>query len=235
MIKICYFVEGQTERIFLERLLKEYLGYINITIDTYKLSGTNLREIRATQCISDSKYYIQIFDVEGDGNVAGAMRDRCEKMLQKGFSRLFGLRDVHPKRKSDIPRLYENFHNIIDNVVCSNKCTLLLSVMQIEAWFLSDKNVFKSLDHSLTSTYIKQKTQIDLDSINPENYYKPATCINKIFGIIGSKYKKNESQIHRIVHNLDYEYLALSDESLNKIPSFKNLLEELNKALNLDE
>ena len=234
MLKLCIFVEGQTERIFLEKFFSEYLGHHNLSIDSYKLFGNKLRQIRGKDKKYRTLYYIQIFDAGNDVKVMSALKERCENLTNQGFKYLFALRDVYPNKRTNIPQIKSTFYELFKNSVCDGKAKLILAIMEIEAWFIADYKVFSRIDSTLSPDVIFENIGIELYRINPESLPHPSVTINKIFGIVGKNYKKHEDQAYNIVYNLDYEFLICSNEVLNKVTSLVYLIKCINDFLLID-
>ena len=67
---------------------------------------------------------------------------------------------------------------------------------------------------------------------NPESYRHPSEIINKIYKLIGMKYKKKEKQTFNIVNNIDFEFLC-SDEIIEKMTSWKYFLDCIDEGIQL--
>jgi predicted ATP-dependent endonuclease of OLD family len=50
MTKVAMFVEGQTEQIFLSKILQELIGNHGLTIDNYKFIGGSRMPRKPSQC-----------------------------------------------------------------------------------------------------------------------------------------------------------------------------------------
>lgn len=87
MKKLAVFVEGQTEQIFVERLLLEIAGKKNIHIDRYEATGRQGKRrfirLEATNQSSGAKYYAQVIDSRGESNVKSDVRDRYQGLVVK--------------------------------------------------------------------------------------------------------------------------------------------------------
>jgi len=233
MIKIGIFVEGQTERIFVVEFLKEYLGgehkFSRLEI---KLKNKNTTTFITERKFSQSRFYFLIFDTSGDGNVLPALYERSENMIKKNnFHFLLALQDLYPKPRNSKSKILNNFLKSIDRFDFKEKLRFILAIMEIEAWFLADYNLFKKLYNIISFEYIYEKLNIDLKNNNSEFYQHPAEIINRIFKLFNEKYRKSEKQIRKIVSNLDFDLLC-SDETLKKIKSFKYFIHCIDEALN---
>jgi hypothetical protein len=79
--KIAIFVEGQTERIFVEKFLIEYFGYYKIEIEFQKYLGHKGIKLLGIRKNPYAEFYVLIFDVGGDSTVVTALKERAENMI----------------------------------------------------------------------------------------------------------------------------------------------------------
>ena len=96
MKKIAFFVEGQTEVIFIEEFLYQFLGYEKTTIKTTSIHGKTIF-INAKKLIENKnyEYYFLVVNTGSDKMVGTTIRKNMSNMLGKeGFNRLFAVRDV---------------------------------------------------------------------------------------------------------------------------------------------
>jgi len=232
MTKICIFVEGQTELIFTEKLLNKYLTPPDFEIGTNKLTGDRTIEIRGRNR-NDVNLYILLTDVGCGERVVSALVDRSDQMInERGYNCLIALRDLYPicrEKKNDV---IEKTQSILDKCTNSDKLKHVLAVMEIEAWFLGDHNMFKKIDSKLTPEYIEEKIGKNLIEEDPETYKKPSQVIKDIYKLIGKKYSKTKDQVHQITHRIDYAFLyGLDAHNPPKIKSFFFFLKCINEAL----
>lgn len=231
MKKIAFFVEGQTERIFVEKFLYEYLGGHNIELRSEKNWGRRGVEVIGERKNPNAIYYILIFDVGGDGGVSSAIKEKAEAMIaDSGYNYLLALRDLYPRPRTDKKAVIEAFYRIFDGYLFSHQIKLILAIMEIEAWFLSDYNLFSTIESSATYSFIKQKLNINLAIENPESYDHPSKVINNIFNLSGKEYKKREADSYKIAYKIDYEFLCCSREVLDKVKSWNYFLDSVNKC-----
>lgn len=80
----------------------------------------------------------------------------------------------------------------------------------------------------LTSNdFIKSKLNYDLENDDPEiTYYHPARIMGDIYGLIGSKYDKHESDVSSLVSCLEKEDYNNLIESV-KCSTFTSFVQEL--------
>jgi predicted ATP-dependent endonuclease of OLD family len=66
MLKIAFFVEGQSERIFLESFIGEYLAPTDRILRSFQIVGEKLRTITKGINYETPSYYFVIYDVGCD-------------------------------------------------------------------------------------------------------------------------------------------------------------------------
>lgn len=234
MIKISVFAEGQTERIFLEKFFDEYLSPLYTVVESNKYIGDNIKVIRRRNS-SGAKIYVLIYEVSGGERVVSALLERAERMVSEGYNKLIALRDLYPMPRQDMGAVIRATQAEFDKRTYQNKLAHVLAIMETEAWFLADHNLFARINPILTPEYIQQETNLDLVNGDPENFNKPSADIDKIYRLIQERYRKRERQTHRIVHNIDYAYLcSLKDSEPTKIGSFFYFLKCLDDALQVN-
>ena len=158
MKKLAVFVEGQTELIFASKLFLEVIGRKNLRIEQVraqfgKKAPRSYQIVNATGAEGTEEYYILICDSCGDGTVKSDILELCENLQARGYERIIGLRDVFPLLLSDVPKLQAHLNSGFENK--GIPIDILLSVMEIEAWFLAENNHFLRIDKSLTPENIK--------------------------------------------------------------------------------
>ena len=110
MKKLAVFVEGQTEQIFISKLLVEIAGEKNIFIvqqksKINKKGNRSFTAISASSAISSQKYYALICDSGSDSCVKSDILDSLESLTRKNYEKILGLKDVFPNDFADIPKL----------------------------------------------------------------------------------------------------------------------------------
>lgn len=234
MKKISIFVEGQTERIFVERLLDEYLTIGKFKRVSYKLVGD--RALLMTRWVDpeDKPLFVLIYDVGCDEKVLSAIIERGTKLLnEEGYTFLLGLRDLYPNHRADKERIIKKIEDLLHKCNLDDRVTIILAVMEVEAWFLADYSVFQKINATLTTDYIKANLGIDLISIDSESFDRPTSVINEIYNLVGAKYRKKETDSYQISHRIDYPFLCIDESLERKISSFHFLLKHLDMIFEL--
>ncbi|MTJ14217.1 hypothetical protein FJR11_16855 [Anabaena sp. UHCC 0187] len=95
MKKLAIFVEGQTEQIFVEKLLKEIAGRNNISIEVRSINGKQGNRITTViasdPLISTTKFHVLVYNSGSDNNVVSDMRDMYNSLSASGYERIIGL------------------------------------------------------------------------------------------------------------------------------------------------
>lgn len=238
MKKVAVFVEGQAELILVRELLLKMYDYQNVGINCYNLISNNFQCTPYPYGDETLPNYYMIVNVGNDNTVLSSMISRFEGLHKNGFTKIIGLRDVygdvykkHNKSARNvnldlIEKLKNAAQNIIDAKNLSQYIKLHFAIMEVEAWFIGF-NIFERIDATLSNDFIKSKLKYDLESDDPEiTYYHPAKIIGDIYGLIGSKYDKHESDVSSLVSCLgkeDFDNLIASF----KCSTFTSFVQEL--------
>jgi hypothetical protein len=159
------------------------------------------------------------------------MMERAYKLINHdGYDYLLALRDLYdaPRRKKR--DFINGFNSIVSNCPFRDQLSFNLAIMEIEAWFLADPDLFSRLHGTLTPQFIYQQLHIDLKRRNPENFDHPAETINRILQLANSHYKKRKDQVYSLTHRLDYELLC-DERILNKVKSWNHFYSNLAVAV----
>ena len=226
MLKIAFFVEGQTERIFLESLLNNFFTHPYFNVESYQLVEDKATLItKANYDHSEVTLYFLIFDVTGDGNVNGAIYERAESLFTKnGYSHIFGLRDLFPHNKEEIPLIRSAFSETFGEFGYYKMLTQIIAIKEIESWFLADYDHFARMNPLLTAEWINSELNIDITRDSVEDYPHPSMVINSIWQLVGRSYKKRATNSFSICSYLDYTLYCCDEQLQSRIPSFMELL-----------
>lgn len=153
MRKLAVFVEGQTEQVFVERLLTEIAGRRSIRIETSQGSGgRKVQRIflsqKSTPPHPTHRYYAMIYDCANDGCVVSDLRDNYANLVTSGYTAIVGIRDVFPRPHDDIPQLEDAFKQVVPTQPVTP--LLALGVMEVEAWFLAEHSHFARIHPQIT-------------------------------------------------------------------------------------
>ena len=228
MSAFAIFVEGQTELIFVERLLFEIFGYQGLRIERETQHGGFYHEIGVRGAPpANVCHNVLLVNCACDGKVLSAIEERANKLRNAGYDRILGLRDIYPTPSDELEEIYELTANRL--VSMPLPCKLVIAVREIEAWFIADTEHFGHYNPLLTSAFIQQKIGVDVVQQDVEQIPHPAELLRKIYNLVGGTYGKKLKEAHRVVNILNYEYLYL--EAPDSVPALKKFVDELDVAM----
>jgi len=229
--KLSIFVEGQTEQLFMEKLILEIAGQHNVNLELFSATGGNNipRKITIIKSCDKmvKKYYVQIINSSTDNRVSSDINDSFNNLEKQGFSKIIGLLDVYPKQVTDYTKL-NSISNSMLRQSAQTSSKIIFSITEIETWFLKEINHLKSFNSILDTQYIKNKLGYDLINDDLENdvrYHHASNVLDKIYNLVGRTYDKKKNKVQSLVNNIDYEnlYINLRDNLI----SLNNLINEL--------
>jgi hypothetical protein len=246
MIEIRIFVEGLTERLFVEKILYNYFSnkWIRIFWISYhkkKVTSSNIQGYtNLINAPSKPTYCFIIHQCEGVGSISYQVNQLS--LTTNTFDYLITLRDLSrsipppPIKPIDSrAKIEESVKHIKDKITDFDKNTHKIksdklermehffAVMEIEAWFLKEIKFLIKIDDRLTPEYIKQKLDIDLYNDDVELYKKPSKDLDNIYKRVGLTYNKREDKGEEIVKYLDYDQLFTN--ARKDMPHLNNLIE----------
>jgi hypothetical protein len=223
MKKIAFFVEGQTEQLFLIELLQQIVANRNMIVCTKKVCGKlNSRKIvnlNVKSISSATEYYIIIYDCGGDHSVKSDILERVNFLEGASFSHIIGIRDVYPETNYAMLEKGLSYNLPIGGIPIS----IILAVMEIESWFLAEENHYRNISMLLTIKKINAVIGLDIKNASTEVIPHPAFTLNQVYRVAVRKYNKNKKIVTRTIKALDYRNLvnnvAGKNTSLNKLLS----------------
>ncbi|MDR1586146.1 MAG: hypothetical protein LBS57_01675 [Treponema sp.] len=227
MKKVAVFVEGQTELVFADELVRHIFGHAKVDVETLQFSGKEgsrrIRTIRSVNAASSTEYLFRIYDCQGgneNSTVKSDIREQFSRLLSESFSYIVGLRDVYPLL--DIEKLKSMIDMELPNAP-SLPVKIFLAVREIEVWFLAEENHYLLIDGALTVPYVNSMIGFDITTISTESIDHPSFVLKQIYQSIGKDYNKKKWEVERTVYVLDYENLYLTvrkrNNSLNELLS----------------
>ncbi len=215
MNKLAVFVEGFTEILFVEKLIEELAGQNKVLIEQIRIRGGSnaprtTRTIRAAKPNTGQRYYVLLFDCGGDETVKTRILEEHENLTQSGYSRIIGIRDVRPNfTYADIPKLERGLPTYIRTSLIP--VTFILSVMEIEAWFLAEATHYPKIDPTISTAAIKTQLGFDPETDDMERRTHPTDDLNRCYALGGKSYQKGT---RTTVDALDYAlvYMHLTDK-----------------------
>lgn len=230
MRRLAVFVEGYTEVLFIERLIREIAGSHNVVIDKRKILGGRTRALQvvtleAADPIIDQQFYILVFDCGGDHQVKPRIVEQHQSLTRAGYEKIIGLRDVRPGTLfSDIPLLEKNLRYGIKTSL--SPVEIVLAIMEIEAWFLAECSHFEKIHPQITVAEIHATLGFNPLHEDMSHRATPAADLEQTYQIAGKVYKKPAEET---VQCLDYSVLYL--ELAEKIPYLKRLVSGIDEFL----
>lgn len=223
--KLAIFIEGYTELLFMDRLISEIGGEHKVIIEQRQIQGggksglvpRTMTTIKAAKTGSDQRYLVLLLDCGGDLQVKTRILEEHANLTRDGYTKIIGIRDVRPKFSySDVPQLEAGLRKYIKTSLIPVE--FILSIMEIEAWFLAEFNHFPKIDPLITVEAIKNNLGFDPEhddiSLRPE----PRADMEAAYAIGGKSYTKGTNAT---INALDYPYLYVSLP--HKIPYLKRL------------
>jgi len=232
MKKIAFFVEGQTEQIFVDKLVKEILGHDKITIITKRcLGGTNVPKqelVRNASIARKPTFQVLIYDCGADNRVKSEILENLSSMVEQGYSYIIGIRDLYPLPIDDLERLEKGLKFLpTDLRKNQNAFNIIVAVHEVETWFLAETHHLKRVDHRLTGSFIHKYLGFNPYSINAMERPHPAKDLNNIYQLVGKSYTKRYWQVQKLVNRLDFDHIIRHIKY--DIPSLGDLIDVLEK------
>jgi hypothetical protein len=228
MRKLAVFVEGLTERLFLESLLKAIAGARKCRIETHQVYGNKWVLIRAADPLAASEFFVLLVDCSNDTKVKSEIRDNYHGLVNAGYQSIIGIRDVYPDVTYDqIQRLRDGLPKDIQPQPIP--VVFILSIMEVEAWFLAEHTHFTKIHPDLTCERIKAAKGFDPSTDDMQLRPHPKGDLIEIYHLVGMGYGKRRKHIQRTIDDLDYGrfYLDLTD----KFPDLKLLTVSIDQFL----
>jgi hypothetical protein len=211
MKKVAVFVEGQTEQIFVQKLIEQVISPNKVTVTTWQLRGgakhtRNLILLKTQSVTQHTDCYFAIYDCGGDSKVKDDIIENSQSMKQKGFSLIIGLRDVYPNNnKIASLRKYLNF-----GIPAGVPTRIVLAVNEVESWFLAEENHYPKINKRLTLAEVNAIAGIDVSKDSTEAVAHPTEKLQLIY-----RYTKRKGNVLRIVAALDYANLYINVRQRN--------------------
>ena len=231
--KIAIFVEGQTEQIFVAKLLEEMAGRKNISIQIYKLQGKKFKrkpQLLEDRNIKNASFFALLYDCTSESHVLSDIKSQHQSLTDNNYTKIIGVRDLYPKLLDDKQKVENGIKGLIKPL---NKTgipiAVILAIMEVEAWFLAEYKFFSKIDKRLTSEFILQNHSLDLINIDVETIPHPSDDLDKIYQLIGLKYDKTKEQVTEIVESINYQLLFSA--VVKKVKQLQKLIQEIDDFL----
>lgn len=219
MKKMAIFLEGQTEQIFVERLLETMSQRDDIVIEKRrgyggKKTGRHFITLKSAKSPKVDDFFILLVDCSNDGRVLSDIREQYHSLIKQGYSKILGLRDVYPRKVEELHRLKSMTGILLPKSPI--RCRIVFAMLEIETWFIAEYTHFRRIHPSLTRDLIEEELGIDPRSPDIETILRPekdslktspAGDLNRLYHLVGKGYKKSRHQVNQIVANLDYNFI----------------------------
>ena len=229
MKKIAFFVEGQTEQIFIQELITNIYGSKGIGFHLTKLEGkAGYRKVKVIKNIDEKaelSFGIYIYDSSNDDTVKSDIIHSLPYLKKSGFSMVFGIRDVFPSTNVAKAKCKLKF-GVPTGIV---PISLHLSIMEIESWFLAEENHYCVLNKNFDINAVNIIVGFDIRIFSTEGIANPAQVLNDVYHLKGLAYKKDKKKVERTVFALDYENLYL--EVRKRISSLDELISNVEQTI----
>ncbi|TAG01969.1 MAG: DUF4276 family protein [Cytophagia bacterium] len=228
MKKIAFYVEGQTEQFFINKLLIEIAGKKKIEIELQQFQGvgkpTKSIYPKTTAQPQNPQHFALIFDCMGDGGVKPRILQDAVSLFNQGYSEIVGLIDFYspPQRTTFTLADLSKFENELSNGTVRNErritqplpndTSIVIAVREIEDWFLAECNHYACIDASITL----DTTQIASLGFNPcvDDLTLRATTafedLKSVYKLVGKTYRKKKDKMEETVERLDYANLYIN-------------------------
>ena len=212
MRKLAFFVEGQTEQLFVQALVETCAGECNVQIVSRKgnLGRKHKRifmEINAKRIGTGEDYFVLIIDSGSDEGVVSDIMDRFDDFVRENYAMIIGLRDVRPKFSiHEIEKLQTGMEASVATLA-GIPIEFYLSIMEVEAWFLAENTHFLRISPELTEDRITDELGFFPNNRNAESREIPSADLAAIYNIVGILYDKSRMAVARVVNSLDFEHI----------------------------
>lgn len=239
MKKIAFYVEGQTEQFFINKLLIEIAGQKNIQIQLEKFQGnrrpTKIIYPKTTAQPQNPQHYALVFDCSGDGSVRTRILENFASLFSQGHSEIIGLLDLYPrtdlgKFENELAHGTQRNGRVIVQPLPINT-SLVVAVREIEDWFLAEGNHFTCIDVNLTNTLI----EAGMLGFNPftdnltSRSNAAADDLKSVYQLVAKSYRKKKEKMERTVECLDYANIYLNVRS--RIAQLNDLITKIDTFL----
>jgi hypothetical protein len=219
--KIAIYVEGQTEHILIDHLIKTWWNFFDIRINNIKLVNDLKNPIPDFNVHGEFKINFLIINVEGLGSLNSAISQRANKQIDAGFE-IIALRDLDDNNINLTEEISIKFKSALCVAGCKNfeKINLYFAIVTIEAWLLAFTKAVSMWANIPENCLSDQYQMSDL-----ENIKNPAHSLETIAKKRGKKIKSHH-EIMSLVSKIDRE-MFLKVFNSNYPPSFNRFWSKL--------
>lgn len=232
MKKIAFYVEGQTEMFFLEKLITEIAGQKNIQIELQEFGGKGRPKKtihpKITTKVQNPQHYALLFNCTSDMGVKSRILEDASSLFSQNYSEIIGLMDLFPR--TDLAKLekslIEGRERLNERIIppLPAKTSIVIAVREIEDWFLAECNHYFHIDNLLNDALISASAL----NFNPRTddlttrSCAAAEDLKLIYQLVGKSYDKDIKKVLRTINCLDYSNLYSNIRT--KIPKLNELV-----------
>lgn len=235
MRKVCVFVEGQTEQVFVREFLLKWHQYQGVSVECYRILSKSTLPAEYDIPNPDAHYHYQIVNVGNDGRVLSWLLERVPGLRDEGYEIVVGLRDMYcqkyREKSSEISAdLNQIFRDIVQTEIearlqkGASIVSFHFAVMEIEAWMLA---MYPSLLKKFPSLTVENLSSVyDFDADIEQTIFHPADTLNEVFMLSGDTYDKHKSDANSILSCIDKSDFELLYNS-GRCQSFRLFVDSL--------
>jgi len=234
MNKMAMFFEGRTELEFNSKLIQEIASHKSVTIETRQLRGattaarkSKLIKAVQTDCSgSPSTHFFLLYNCVGESAVKSRMLAEYPSLVKAGYSEIICQRDIFPSLQyEDIGRFEKGLPYKVPTKPI--QVTFVLSIMEVEAWFLAEHTHFSKIDPAITVDSIRNTLGFDPVADDLQRRPMPADDLNSCYSLGGKSYSKQASQ--QTIDVLDCASIYL--EVVDRFPYLRVLCDVISRFL----
>ena len=228
MKRLAFFVEGTTEVLFIETLIKIIAAekeYVVIERATVKGGNRIPRQLNIFSNGNTSKidYYIIIINCQGDQQVKKRILEEHHNFTNLGYEKIIGMRDVRPTFQFfQIPKLQISIHENINLALIPVE--IILSTMEIESIFLGEPTHFDKIHPSITPSLIHANLGFNPETEDMELREEPSSDLSNCYAIAGKTY--NKLLVQDTINALNFNLIHL--EQPKRFKSLERLVSNIN-------
>lgn len=216
----------------MEGLLNAIAGPKQIRIEMRQAHGgatapRRFLRVKASAPDPANKYLVLIVDCRGGSTVVTDIRNSYSGLATEGHVSIVGVRDVFPEDRADIPKIEQTIASVMPKGPVP--ASVLLAVMEVEAWFLAEHTHFLRMHPSLTSAAITAAMGFDPAATDPESRNNPAADLDAAYRVAGMAYTKKKARVQRTLDALDYAAMYLDIAA--RLPRFGSLVATIDAFL----
>jgi hypothetical protein len=203
--KLAIFVEGLTEQIFVESLIRDMAQKKSPNIESISLIGGSKKSKPRIFLIKGDPN-ILIVNCGQDERVKSDIKDRYEDLKKAGYQKILGIRDARPEATNPL-EIAKLRTGLVVGFSSELPVQFILSIMEFEAWIMGEYTHFCRMHPNITIERVKQEVNIDLINDDLSLLSNPAKNLKEIYWMATIEYEKSKKTIENIVSKLDQDFL----------------------------